>query len=187
MRTRVICWRALTLLLVASALASAPATIGAQVSQEYALKAAFLYKFVEFVEWPTEALPDSSSTIHICVLGDDPFGPNLESIRDKIVRGRKLAIRRVTQPERGPSCNVLFISSSERQRMRDVITSLGTSSVLTVGDMDSFAELGGMINLVNERNHVRFEINVHAAERARLKIASRLLNLARVIRSETSP
>jgi len=185
--TRVISWRFFTLLLVACTLTAAPATIAAQTSQEYALKAAFLYKFVEFVEWPADALPDSSSTINICVLGEDPLGPNLESIRDKIVRGGKLTIRRMTQPERGASCNVLFISSSERERVGEVVSSLGTSSVLTVGDMDSFAERGGIINLVNERNHVRFEINVHAAEHARLKIGSRLLNLARLIRSATSP
>lgn len=183
---RVIGWRSFTLLLAASILTAAPATMAAQVSREYEIKAAYLYNFAKFVEWPTEALPDSSSTIHICVLGEDPFGPTLESIRDNIVRGRKLTIRRVTQPAGGPSCNVLFISSSERKRMREVVTSLGTSSVLTVGDMDSFAELGGMINLVTERNRVRFEINVEAAEHARLKISSQLLNLARVIRSARS-
>jgi hypothetical protein len=184
--TRVMGWRSCTQLLVAATLMGAPATIAAQVSQEYEIKAAYLYKFVQFVDWPAEAFPDSSSTIHICVLGEDPFGPTLDLIRDKIVRGRKLTIRRVTQPAGGPSCNVLFISSSERKRMREVVTSLGTSSVLTVGDMDSFAELGGMINLVTERNRVRFEINVDAAEHARLKLGSQLLNLARVIRPATT-
>jgi hypothetical protein len=184
--TRVIGWRCFTLLLVASILTGAPATIAAQTSQEYAVKAEWLSRFAKFVEWPTEALPDSSSTIHICVLGKDPFGPTLDStIGSLTAKGRKLTIRRVTQPEGEPSCNVLFISSSERKRMREVVTSLGTSSVLTVGDMDSFAESGGMINLVTERNRVRFEINVDAAEHARLKIDSRLLNLARVIRSAT--
>jgi len=178
--------RRFTLLLAASALTGAPATIAAQVSREYEIKAAFLYKFTQFVEWPAEAIPAASSTINICVLGEDPFGRTLESIMDKIVGGRKLTIRRLTQLEGGPSCHVLFISSSERKRMKEVVTSLGTSSVLTVGDMDRFAELGGMINLVTEQNRVRFDINVEAAEHARLKLDSRLLNLARVIHSAPS-
>jgi len=177
-------WRSLTLLLVAAILTGTPTRTAAQVSREYEIKAAYLYNFAKFVDWPTDALPDS--TIRICVLGEDPFGPTLDSIKDNIIKGRKLTIRRVTQPEGGPSCNVLFVSSSERKRVREVVSSLGTSSVLTVGDMESFAKLGGMINLVTEQNHVRFEINVDAAEHARLKIDSRLLNLARVIHSATS-
>ena len=186
MRMRPLGRRSFALLLVGSILSGVQTTLAGQVSREYELKAAYLYNFVKFVEWPPDALPESSSTIQICVLGEDPFGSNLAAISDKIAGGRKLTIRRVARPEGMPACNVLFISASERKRIREVVSALGNSSVLTVGDMDSFAEQGGMINFFNERNHVRFEINVAAADRARLKLDSRLLNLARVIRSAAS-
>lgn len=181
---RVISWRTLASVFVVFILITAPSRVRAQDSREYAVKAALLHKFVEFVEWPSEGAAELNSPIEICVLGQDPFGSTLNTIRDKVVRGRKLAIRRLAHGESLTSCNVLFISSSERSRVDEVVTSLGSSSVLTVGDMSGFAEEGGIINLVTDGNHVRFEINVRAAERARLKIASRVLNLARVIRSD---
>lgn len=176
-------WRALASVFILAVLITAPSRGGAQESREYAVKAALLHKFVEFIEWPSETAA-MNSPIEICVLGQDPFGSTLEAIRNKVVRGRKLAIRRLAQAEGLASCNVLFISSSERNHVNDVVTSLGSSSVLTVGDMSGFAQEGGIINLVTDGNNVRFEINVRAAERARLKIASRVLNLARVIRSD---
>ena len=170
-------------ILVALAAASA-GEARAQTSREYDIKAAFLYNFVKFVDWPADALSESSSVINICVLGENPFGPAIEAIKDNVVTGKKLAIRYLSELQGAPSCNVLFVSSSEAKRLTQIVAALGSSSTLTVGDMERFAELGGMINFINDQNKVHFEINVDAAERARLKIGSRLLNLARVIRSQ---
>ena len=156
----------------------------AQVSQEYEIKAAFLYNFIKLIEWPPEVLPESSPNITMCVLGEDPFGETIDFIADKSVKGKKLLIRRLANPTGTEHCNILFISSSEQGRLVPILNSIKRPGVLTVGDMERFVQQGGIINLVVERNKVRFEINMDAAERAGLKISSKLLNLARVVRHE---
>jgi hypothetical protein len=163
--------------------AATNAAVRAQASREYDIKAAFLYNFVKFVDWPADALPESSLAITLCVLGQNPFGSALDAIKDNVVKGKKIAIRDVADVQDARSCNVLFVSSSEAKRMPQILTELGSASTLTVGDAEGFAERGGMIQLINDQNKVRFQINVDAAERARLKIGSRLLNLARLVRS----
>ena len=169
------------LLAVGVAVGLSPGT-RAQTSHEYEIKAAFLYNFVKFVEWPNEALPETSDTITVCVLGDDPAGEALESINGKTVKARRLAVRRL-QPIKGiESCHVLFMSSSQESRVPQVMQNLHGSSVLTVGEMERFIPAGGIINFVIERNKVRFEISPSGAERARLKLSSQLLSLARVVR-----
>lgn len=171
-------------LVTACALASSPVSVHAQESldREYQIKAAFLYHFVKFVEWPSEALPEASPTIHICVLGTDPFGGALEALKGKTVKGRSLVISRFERVRDLGGCHIAFVSSSEKGRLGEIVETLKEASVLTVGDMDRFAELGGIISFVVESNKVRFEINVVRAERARLKISSQLLKLARVVR-----
>src|SRR3954468_6040179 len=101
-----------SILILAIAIA-APSRIFAQESREYAVKAALLHKFVEFIEWPSES-GDANSPIEICVLGQDPFGASLETIQGKVVRGRRLSIRRLGDSDAASACSVLFISSSER-------------------------------------------------------------------------
>lgn len=170
-------------LLAAGVAAGSPLGVQAQSSHEYEIKAAFLYNFVKFVEWPSEALPETSNIITVCVLGDDLPVEALESIRGKTVRGRNLAVRRIRPiKDIASSCHVLFISSSEESRLPQVMQDIHGSSVLTVGEMERFISSGGIINFVIEKNKVRFEINPISAERARLKLSSQLLNLARVVR-----
>lgn len=120
----------------------------------------------------------------MCVLGEDPFGETIDSISDKSVKGKILLIRRLTKLTGTEHCNVLFISSSEQEHLVPILNSIKRPGVLTVGDMERFVQQGGIINLVVDRNKVRFEINMDAAERAGLKISSKLLNLARVVRHE---
>ena len=169
-------------LLAAGVQAGSPVDVQSQTVHEYEIKAAFLYNFVKFVEWPKEALPEASDTITVCVLGGEPSVEPLESIQGKIVRGRRLSLRRIRAIKDVESCHVLFISSSEESRLPQVMQNLHGSAVLTVGEMDRFIASGGIINFVVERNKVRFEINPTSAERARLKLSSQLLGLARVVR-----
>lgn len=152
------------------------------LSREYQIKAAFLFNFVKFVEWRDDALAPPTEPIEICVLGEDPFGAALDSIQGKAVKGRNVQVRRLASAEGLRQCHVAFISSSERERLPEVLKSLESANVLTVGDFESFSQSGGVINFVTERNKVRFEINVTAAERAGLRISSKLLNLAKVVR-----
>jgi YfiR/HmsC-like len=154
--------------------------IQAQASNEYQVKAAFLYNFAKFVDWPAEAFGDRNAQLVICVVGDDPFGGALDqAINGKSIGGRSLAVRRLKWGQELRSCHVLYISSSERKRLAQIIQSLRGASVLTVGEMGEFAQQGGIINFIWEANKVRFEINSQGSDQARLKISSKLLSLAK--------
>jgi hypothetical protein len=148
---------------------------------EYQVKAAFVYKFATYIHWPTET--DAARPFVIGVIGTDPFGPALNDVVSaQRVRGRAVVIRKLNRPEDALHYDVLFISSSERGSLRQILAALGSAPVLTVSDLDQFAEQGGMIGLVTtEDNLVRFEINRAALDRAGLKAPSQLLRLARLV------
>jgi hypothetical protein len=154
----------------------------AQSRSEYQVKAIFLYNFAKFVEWPHEAGEGKGDPVSICIVGDDPFGNLLDdSIKDKAVGGRKLVVRRLKVGQNVKDCQIAFISSSEKLHIRTFLEGLKGASVLTVGEMEGFATLGGVINFTMQESRVRFEVNVEAAERAELKISSKLLNLATIV------
>lgn len=153
---------------------------------EYQVKAAFLYNFGRFVEWPARARPPANLTI--CVLGDDPFGPVLDGlIEGKSIQGRKLVARRPERVEDAGDCHILFISSSENGRLAQILAALRGRSVLTVGEAERFAHRGGMINFRLEGSKVRFEINLDATEQEGLTVSSQLLKLATIIREHQQP
>ena len=171
-------------LLVVVALRSEAAEATGKPVREYDLKAAFLFNFTHFVEWPSEAFADSDSPIVIGILGDDPFGSVLEKIVEgETVRNRKLVIKRSRQVEDLKNCQVLFICKSEKNRLGQILSSLDDTSIFTVGDTDGFARHGGITNLFLQGNKVRFEINVQAARRKGLKISAQLLALGTVVGS----
>ena len=149
-----------------------------QPLREYRIKAAFLYNFAKFVEWPSEAFDDEDSTLILGVFGDDPFGAALQSLRGKTVRGRRLIIKRFDSLLDLDQCHILFITSSAPQQQQKALESLQGSNVLTVGEMQRFAQMGGIINFVIRKNKLRFEINLDAGKRAGLVISSQLLKLA---------
>jgi hypothetical protein len=160
-------------------LAFLPAGAFPQAASEYDIKAAFLYNFTKFVEWPPQAFPAQSSQLKVCVLGENPFGKILESvIEGEEVQGRRLSFLRVDVLHNPGFCHVLFISRSERERIPAILTAVQGSPVLTVSEMDGFLEKGGAINFKVQDGKVRFEINQGAAERAGLKMSSKLLRLA---------
>ena len=149
---------------------------------EYQVKAAYLYNFLKFVEWPEDAFPDSLAPIVIGISGDDPFGDALpQVIIGKTVQGRDLVIHKYRSGEDMRGAHILFISPLEKKRLPQILSSLRGSSVLTVADTEGFLEAGGMIQFLSENNRVRFAINVDATSRAKLKISSKLLSLARVV------
>jgi hypothetical protein len=152
------------------------------LDRERQIKAAFLYNFVKFVDWPPEVLPPSGDTISICVLSDDPVYEALETINGKPVKGRRLTVRRVDAVKDLASCHVAYFGITEEKRLPQFIRSMQGSSVLTVGEIDRFAQSGGIINLVVVNNKVRFEINVDQAERAHLKLGSLLLSVATIVK-----
>jgi len=144
-----------------------------QVS-EYQMKAAFLYNFVRFVQWPE---PAASSPVRFCVYGKDPFGKLLdESLRDKNIDGRPLEIHRLSGAKEIEDCHVLFVGASSD--VSGVLRQLGSRPILTVSETPGFTQMGGIINFVLQGQKVRFEINPQSAATAGLKISSQLLRLA---------
>ena len=147
-------------------------------SREYEIKAAYLYNFIKYVDWPSYG-----DTISIGVLGSDPFGPALAPLNGKTVKGRRLVIKHLDSVRDAQQCQIIFVSSSERQRLQEIFESLRSARVLTVGETQGFADGGGIINFIEENNKVRFEINAEAARRTGLNISSELLKLARLVKS----
>ena len=154
---------------------------GAQPPQptEYQIKAAFLFNFAKFVEWPPGAFVKKTDPIVIGVLGDNPFRDDLvRTIREKTVDARPLEVKEFRWPAQVTNCHILFISSSEKKRLPEILQSLKGASVLTVGETDHFTDSGGMINFFVEGSKMRFQINKDAATSAGLKISSKLMSLA---------
>jgi hypothetical protein len=146
------------------------------------VKAAMLYNFTKFVEWPGGPPSDGAKPLTICVVGRDPFGSVLEqAVADRTVNGKPVRVAR-SQPGETKGCQIVFLSSSESNRVGEMLDALTQTGVLTVSDIEGFAREGGVIGFVLEDSKVRFEINLEAAERARLKISARLLKLATVVK-----
>ena len=156
---------------------------GQEGADEYELKAAMLHNLMLFVQWPLSAYPDPQAPVHLCILGRDPFGASLTStVLKKSVNGRPVLILHPQNDQEARSCHVLYISSSERKATAQIYSSLDGSSALTVGEMTQFAAHGGMIQFSLEDQRVRFDINLDAASRAGLKISSKLLVIARIVK-----
>lgn len=156
-------------------------TANAQTPTEYQVKAALIYNFAKFVEWPS--LRAASEPIVIGILGEDPFGQDFEAVtKNKTANGRPVVIKRFANLQSLTPCHILFIGNDQRATLGKVLAAAG-NGLLTVGEMDHFAEDGGMIHMKLVAGKVRFVINNAAAERAGVKISARLLAIAHVIRN----
>ena len=166
---------------LAGATARADRTDSATI-KEYQLKAAFLFNFVQFVEWPPEAFAGPDAPVRIGVLGDDPFGPLLEQlVQGETVRGRKLTVERPKRSDDLKKFQVLFVCPSEKGQFDQILAGLRGSPVLTVSEVEGFALRGGVINFYLQGNKVRFEINPDAAQRGGLRVSAQLLSLGRIV------
>jgi hypothetical protein len=173
------CRTVATILLLA--LAASVRTAGAgQFADEYELKAAFLYKFASFIEWPAEM---ANGPMCIGVIGEDPFGAVLdEVVKGKAINGRPFRVVRFRTGQDASRCQIVFLSAPEQPRLRTLLEQLRRAAVLTVSDRPDFCQNGGIINFEILDNRLHFEINLEAAERAGLKISSKLLMVAKVTR-----
>lgn len=144
---------------------------------EYHLKAAFLYNFAKFVDWPAPAPGEAEGPFTICILGAEAFVSARETLAGKSVKGRPVEVRRVDRVEAARQCHLLFVSAPEGSPPGPAVGSLG-SHVLTVGEADDFVRSGGLINLRKVDNKVRFEIARSAGEQAGFKFRVQLLQRA---------
>jgi hypothetical protein len=158
----------------------APRPASAQpATEEYKVKAAFLFHFAQLVDWPATALNAAEQSLNLCVLDDEPRLQELQStVEGKLVGTRVMHVRLLSQSQGAQGCNILFLSRDEGRHQAAILRSLSGRPVLTVGETDSFISDGGMIQLHIEDDKIRFDINVGAADSSHLKISSRLLLLA---------
>lgn len=147
---------------------------------EYEVKAAYIYNFAKFIEWPLR-FRDRGDIIHVCVIGDDPIDGSLADIDGKSVLDRKIRVRLDVALQNLDVCEIVFISHSAREQLDQILKAVNGFSVLTIGDTRGFAQRGVLINFFMENNRVLFEINPKAAVRAGLKINSNLLRIARIV------
>jgi hypothetical protein len=158
------------------------APLTAQTAGISKVKAAFLYNFAKFAEWPAETLPPGQR-LQLCVVGDDAVADALEeTIKGRAIEGRELSVRVVGSDSVLRSCHLVYVDGRDARRSSQLIAALKGAPVLSVGDGDKFAELGGVAQLVLEQDRMRFAVNVTAAERARLRLSSKLLSLASIVR-----
>lgn len=145
---------------------------------EYGIKAAYLYNFALFAEWPADpAMADAPVTI--CIAGKDPFGAAIaEEFKTRRVHDRAVEIRYIRDQQDPRSCHVLFINEPNSRRLQEILQKVKDAPVLTVGDSEKFIDSGGMIGFIIVDNHVQFEVNQGAAENVDLKLSSRMLQLA---------
>jgi hypothetical protein len=152
---------------------------GSEVAKEYQIKAAFVYNFTKFVEWPPDRFASTSDPIVIGVLGKNPFGQSLENaVRDRKVGGRNIVIIEVNPATEGRIIHVLFVAAGEEKSFNRQIA----PGALTVGETERFNGLGGMITFISDADKVRFMINLAQAEDAQLKLSAQLLQLASTVR-----
>jgi hypothetical protein len=156
-----------------------PASAQEAPPTEYQIKAAFLFNFAKFVEWPPKALAGTKSPIVIGLLGANPFGDDLtRTIRGKTIDAHPLLVKELRLPADATNCHILFISSSEKKRLPEILEALKGAPVLTVSETDRFTESGGMINFFMEGAKIRFQINKDAATGVGLTISSKLMSLS---------
>ena len=154
---------------------------------EYELKAAFLFNFIKFTDWPADELAKSDDRFIIGVVGKDPFGAILDKIIEgETVHNRAIVARRFSRmDEAATNSHVLFISSSEDTNLPAILKILDQRSVLTVSDIDNFAQRGGIISLKKENNKIVFDINLETAKRVGITMNAQLLKLAKIVRRKS--
>jgi|ERR1700722_15189151 len=152
-------------------------------NSEYMVKLAFLYNFTKFVEWPSTSYQNPGAPLAICIVGDDPFNQDLEmELRTRTVGAHPVDLKRSKTSDILTACHIVFIPVTEKNQAARIVSGLKGSSTLTVGEVEGFALQGGIINFMIEDNKLHFEVNTLAAERAGLKISSKLLSLAKIVR-----
>jgi hypothetical protein len=176
-------------LLMASMLSMPPAPLQQPPrATEYQVKAAYLFNFGKFVVWPPGSTAAQGDAFPICVIGQDPFGQILDmTLSGEAIGGRSVVARRISRVQDVTSCRILFISSSEEGRLREILGAVDRAGVLTVSDMSGFSQRGGMIQFVIQANKVRFEVDLRPAEEAGLTLSSELLRVAASVRRNPQP
>jgi hypothetical protein len=168
---------------VVGILFSVSTTPAQDAAVEYQVKAAFLFNFAKFVEWPSRAFPATNSAFNICLAGDPFRGAVEKTIQGERWNGRPLAVKRIDSASSVPGCHIVYVSRSVPRDM-EILMAAANAPVLTVGEAADFITAGGIIRFTASGRRIRFEINPEAAERVSLRVSSRLLRLADIVRPQ---
>jgi hypothetical protein len=152
-------------------------------SQEYKVKAAFIYNFARFIEWPASAFSSSDAPFVIGVVGTDPFDGALDqAVAGKKVGSRAVVVKHFKSADDITSCQILFLATNDEDAQAKILQKVRNEKVLTIGESDTFTTNGGCLRLFLDDSRMRFEINTDATDEAKLKISSKLLRLAKIFR-----
>lgn len=152
---------------------------------EYQVKAAFIYNFLLFTEWPEDVFESKTDPIEICILGQNPFENHLEVIADtKKAKERTINKKQIRSVEEAEGCEVLFVSQSESDKVDEILEIIKNKPILTISDMDNFSKAGGMVQLILIESKVNFVVNLSALNETGLKMSSKLLDLAHKVIKE---
>jgi hypothetical protein len=178
--------RRLLQIVIAALLLTCQPHAAAQSVSAPELRAAFLFNFVKFTGWPSESLPQAAPVV-VCIVGDEHVADAFEALtKDQTVDGRRLTTRRMKRDDAVAGCHLLYAAELDARRARDVVSGSAGQAVLTVSDFTEFVEVGGVASFFVENGKMRFAVNPDAVERARLRISSKLLGLARIVRDDTN-
>jgi hypothetical protein len=162
--------------------ACCPAPVLAQAATEDQVKAAYVFNFAKFIQWPTEAFATADAPMNFCVLGRSPVVDELDSsMNGKSVNGHAIVVKHLHGPDEIKGCHLIFLAASAGKQQQKLIQTAKGSTVLLVAETPGFAHAGGTINFIMENGRLIFEVNINAAESAHLKINSKLLALARIV------
>ena len=168
---------ALSALAVMAQLGQAEATS----PSEYQVKAAFIYNFAKYAEWPSEVMGSRDKPFTLCIVGRDPSDSAFSSVEGRQVGGRPLKIRRDVRMEDIAGCHIAFISESEEHRLQSVLKSMASAPILTISDIDGFVEAGGAVGMFVADDRLKFDANFTALQRANIKVNSQVLWMARTV------
>jgi hypothetical protein len=174
---------AILTLLIGLIVGSLPALAQGARNLEYPAKAVMLYRFLERITWPDEGPAGGDRPLTIGWLGESPLPAAFGALEGKTIKGRPLRVKALSSAQQLEDCQVVFVSASARGRSAELLPPPNKPGVLTVGESEGFAERGGILNFFEERNRVRFEINLQAAQQCGLNISGEILKLARLVKS----
>jgi len=177
------CW-SLQLMLACTLGGPSFAALGQDPVLEYQVKAAYLFNFAKFFEWPAEAFVGRAAPLTLCIAGRDPFGTALSAFEGRLVQTRELRVRRGVTAQELPGCHMLFLAESEERRVQQFLRVAATRPIVTVSDIDGFMDAGGVIGLVDAEQRIQFEVNLASLKQANLRMNFQLLRLARNTRGK---
>jgi len=151
------------------------------IGLEYNVKAGFIYNFAKFVEWPPDAF-ENNNVMGLCFVSDNPMSDVLFKLNDQTVSDKKIKVRKCEDDDSIEGCNIFYFGTMDKSYIQGKLTELNNRSVLTVGEIEGFAQMGGIINFFMEQKRLRFEVNVDAARKAGLKLSSQILMSAEIVK-----